>query len=262
MDVDAIIAEASASATAQDQPKTDAVAEAPVETTETTAEPQADTKPEVKTEEAFPRKAVNAISYRDKKIGRLTEQKSALEKEVAELRAKAPKEADFEGKPYGDYLKAEAKHAAAEENKTARLTEIDQEAANEKAEWEAERKQNFTSKFNEAKKQYADFSKTVDPIMQAPMAPHVWEAILETENPELTLFAIAKDEALEDLNSMNPTRVAMQLARLEDKGRELVKPKATTKAPAPMTPAKGSATGGKPLHEQSVEELQKWVSNQ
>ena len=153
MDIDAIIAEANVSVEAQTEPKTEVKADATEEQTETTevaTEPQAEGKTEEKAEVLFPKKAVNAISYRDKKIGKQAERIRALTQEVEALRAKAPKEEDFEGKPYGDLLKAEAEHAAETKFKTEKLKEIESEDAEEKSAWEAERKQNFSTKLNES----------------------------------------------------------------------------------------------------------------
>lgn len=268
MDVDAIIAEATAPVAAQTQPEIkagDAPAEAP-EVTEPTPEATPEEKPEAK-EDSFPKKAVNAISRRDKKIGKQAEQIRALNAELSKLRTQAPKEApkeaDFEGKPYGEYLKAEAKHAAAEEITERETKRIESDLEATKIAYKEERGQIIADNAVEARKSFSDFDavlKASKPVLDS-LPPEIQELFLDADNGAFALYAVAKEGALEDLADMSIGRAAMTIKSMEDKGLALKQPKKATNAPAPMSPAKGTGTGGKPLHEQSVDELMKWVKS-
>lgn len=262
MDIDAIIAEAAKpEVEAQVQPK-DAVSETESKQESEVAEPKADDKP-IKVDEPFPKKAVNAISYRDKKIGRQAEQIRSLKEELESLRGKAPKEADFEGKPYGDYLKAEAKHAAAEESTEREVKRIESRLKSEEAAYKEERGKAIAENAAEARKAFSDFDdvlKAAKPTLDS-LPADIQELFLEADNGAYALFALAKEGVLDDLADMSPARAAMTIAKMEDKGLSLSKAKEVSKAPAPITPLKGTGTGGKSIEQMSGKELLKIARN-
>ena len=103
-----------------------------------------ESKPEKSFDHPWPKTARNAVTKRDRKIGK-------LEAEIAQLRSQvpqktelktdsgsdAPDESKFEN--YGDYLKAVAKWEARQEFATQRKQEQQQQLASKEQEWASER---------------------------------------------------------------------------------------------------------------------------
>jgi hypothetical protein len=257
MDIDAIIDAAPAAPQAQAQPENTPETDATTEVNSEPAEPKA---PEAK-EDAFPKKAVNAISRRDKKIGKQAEQIRRLNEELTALRSKAPKESDFEGRPYGDLLKAEAKHAAAEESTERELKRVESEDKAAREEWKQERLEALGTNSAEARKSIPDFDtvlKQSKPFLDS-LPEEISDALLEADNPAFAVVALAKEGLLGELADMSPTRAAMLIAKMEEKGLALVSKPEATKAPAPIAPVKGSGTAGKPVERMSGKELLKSI---
>lgn len=265
MDIDAIIA-AGVSAPAENaQPRADAAEEATTETPEgESTEPEAGNEPK---EEMFPKKAVNALSRRDKKIGKQAAELAQLRHELEALRKAQPsesqaketepQEADFE--TYGQYLKAIARYEAKNLVSETKKEDSEQKAQSAEKEWEAERAEAIDENADQAKAAFPDFKKVLDSasddkgIIQ--LSPHVRKTLLEADNGAFALYVLAKEGLLDEVNAMSPARAAMTIARMEDKGLALSKQKPVTQAPAPMIPAKGVATGSKPAERMSGKEL-------
>jgi hypothetical protein len=275
MDFDAVIAEAQAAAAAQQPEPETAVTEETQQTevlqenTEEVEAPVEEAKTE--TEVMFPKKALNAISRRDKTIGKLKAREQQLQSELEALKAKAPEqkatvqgepqEADFE--KYGDYLKAVARWEAKQEYSETYKKQAEESAKAKLDEWKTERIEAMEDNAAEARKAFSDFDMvTSEAFQSAKLEQHVIDAFLEADNPAFALVALAKEGLLADLNDMSPARVAMTIARYEDKGLALSKTKQQSKAPAPLRPAKGVSSGEKPLHERSVDEVMKWYQSQ
>ena len=276
MDTDAIIAEANLPADAQSQPETttavteDATKETPVTeevNPETEAQEPGTEEAESKTdEELFPKKAVNALSRRDKKIGKLQAEKQALMQEIEALRKGASKpeikesteikEEDFA--TYGEYLKAVAREEAKQEYQKAQKEQQELKQKGEAESWRTERIEALEDNAAEAKKAFPDFDRLADEALKAAnLGQHVIDAFLEAENPAFALYSLVKENSLDSLNDMSPARVAMAIARAEDKGLALSKTKQISKAPQPLSPAKGVTPTGKDLSSLSFMELKK-----
>lgn len=263
---DAIIAEGLA---APAQPETkDAPEETPTGTEVETPEPAA--SDEDKPEEMFPKKAVNALSRRDKQIGKLKAEKQQMRQELEELRQKAapkaevkdesPKEDDFE--TYGEYLRAEARFAAKQELRETQKQQTETKAKADADEWEEDRRIAIEENHQEALKTFSDFKTLLDDNSddkgQISLSPAARRALLESDNGAFALHSILKNGALDELNQLSATKAAMLVARHEDKAIAASK-KQTTKAPTPMTPSKGVASNSKSLDRMSPDELHKWV---
>lgn len=281
MTIDSIIAEAFPPATAQ--PQADAAKPVDVKEAETTEaakeepveESGESTQPPKSEEVAFPKKAVNAISYRDKKIGRLQAERDHMRQELEQLRQKPasaetkadgePKEADYEGKPYGEYLKAVARYEAAQHFKENKAKEIEQRTQSEAQEWEAERSAVIDENHAAAQKAFPDFKDVMDEAADdkgmIPLSQNLRRAILESDNGAYALYALIKEGLLDQANQMSLPKAAMTVARMEDRGLALSKVKKVTKAPEPMAPAKGAASATRSLDQMSGKELLKWVKS-
>lgn len=86
----------------------------------------------------------------------------------------------------------------------------------------------------------------------------VAEALLEAENASLALFALAKEDRLEDLADLPIHRIAMEIGRAEERGKAyLSSGNKATNAPPPMQGLRGTGSASKSLDNKSVEELMK-----
>lgn len=233
-------------------------ADTPIEATKETPEvPEDEPKAaEEKTEDAFPKKAVNAISRRDKMIGKLRAESSAKDARIAELEKKLgvggpPKEEDFDN--YGDYLKESLKHE---------LTPKEEPKAEEKSIygdvdpiWVQEREESITEKVSEYVKAIPDFQDVLvqsSEILDA-LPGNIQRLFLEADDGAVAYYNLAKEGKLPSLLSMSEGRAAFVIAQAEAKGISPSKP--ISKAPAPMTPNKGTVKSVKDAGDMSADEL-------
>lgn len=261
-----------------------AAQEAPVtETPEIEAQTQADeldgsddrAESQKSDDVAIPKKILNAMSHKDRRIGKLTAKQYEAEAKIRQLEeqlakyntpsesTKSTSQKAEEYDNYEDYLKALAEHKVNEkmqENEKKRLTEQSQYA---QAERHNERVTHLEQNDVAAKESFSDydmvFKEHEDIIADAP--EHIKLAFLEAENPAYAFYALAKEGKLESLLSMSPYQVVSTIARYEDKALSLAQQKTVTKAPPPISSVKGSASGKKSLNSLSARELAKWVES-
>ena len=205
--------------------------------------------PQAKAEDdvPFPKKAVNAISRRDKQIGKYKAELDHARAELAKYQAQTdtkkpenqpPKEEDFDN--FAEYLKAsarfEAKQEFAENNKKVAEDRVSQQ---EQA-WVSQREQIMVEKANELIQGNPEYKQLLvenaDVLDSLP--PHIERAFLEADNAALAFVALAKEGKLEALASMSPFQAAMEIGRAQDRGAALAKTKQVTQAPAPLSSAK------------------------
>lgn len=276
MSTDAIIAEAFAPAAAQAQPKTitenEGADEAPEVDNEVVADEPDDKETDVKkTFEQLPKKVANKISRQDRRIGQLTAEKYQLKQELESLKSKGtpnaksedaePREEDYANKTWGEYQRDLAAFHAKKAFSETKVKDTQQRADQVDTEIEAERLERRAELADAARKTFTDFDVTLNKAFQGiKLKPHVIEALDEADNGTHALYALAKEGFnFSELNDLTPAKAAMLIARYEDKGLTLSKTKQVTKAPTPMTPAKGlGAASGKPLDQMTGDELNKW----
>ncbi len=235
-----------------------------VETKEATEE-----KPPTETHESedvpFPKKAVNALSRRDKQIGKLQAQLAADRAELAKFREakspanNSPTEDGFDN--YGEYLKAVARHEAQQEfSQNSKKQEEAATTAQQEA-WQAERTDYITNRAKEALETIPDykqlFMENADILQSLP--PHIEKAFYESDAPELAFYALAKEGKLDSLFEMSPGRAAIEIGKAEMRGEALSKAKQITKAPAPLERLKGTGSSNKSLETMSSQDLLKWL---
>lgn len=218
----------------------------------------------------FPKKAVNAISRRDKTIGKLRAENQHYQQRLRELEAgnaipphkqvtqgkppalDAPKEEDYD--TLGDYLGAVAEHKA-EQKLAAHLEKQrdEQRDAQERA-WIAQREdtvvtmaQDFMKNNPDAEALLAEHADLIDGFPE-PIA----RLFLEAENAPLAFYNLAKAGKLEALASMTFAQAAMEIGRAQS--TPITKPE--SKAPAPLPSARGPG-GSKSLNQMSGAELRK-----
>ena len=271
-----------------DQPESSAGAEqalpdaAPV--AETTPEPIAEqegeapkAQPETLNAAEELEKLRKAKARDDRRIGKLTAVKYQAQKEAEELRKRLseyetkkptgtekPKESDFEGRPYNDYVEA-----LADWKFEQRISERDKKSTDEtvkqrNTEYIREREDLMDDNGEKAAKEIHDFN-TVMNEYQAElrgMAPHVRLALLDAENGAFALYQLLKEETLESLNEMSERRVNQIVGKAEDRALAALKSKPVSKTPAPLKPNTGTGSASKEITaSSSVKDILKWVQS-
>lgn len=188
---------------------------------------------------------------------RLLSELSAKEREIEELRSKAPAnagdadeekepvEADFNGDwfAYRDALTAFRAGQRAREiirkelssKEQSELTTKQTEAARERALAHAER-------IEDAREVIADFDEVMGTMKGVQVRQDVIDEIMSSDKSALLSYHLAKNpEKLDALNSMNARELAREMGRLEATVA-LPEAKKQTSAPPPLTALKGGAS--------------------
>ena len=236
--------------------------------TEVVNEEQESTE-ETQVETPFPKKAVNALARRDKKISKLQAEYAAAQSEIQTFREQAqttqsenvPTEEQFDN--YGDYLKAVAKHEFEQEATQKNEEQLQAQQAEKEQAYVAERETYATDKAREAIDKIPEYKELflehADVLQSFP--PHLERAFLEADEPGLAFYALAKEGSLEGLMNMSPARAAMEIGKAEVRGAALSQKKQITNAPAPLQKLKGAGKVGKSPDTMSSDELLKWANN-
>jgi hypothetical protein len=135
---------------------------------------------------------------------------------------------------YDDYIEALTDWKVA-----AKSQSLAQDAA--KGVMEHERQANYAERLTEAKASIPDFDAVVG-NSEIPIAPHVADAVLDSERgPEIFYQMAQRPELAAHLNSLSPTRAAMEIGRLE--AQLATQPvKTPSNAPAPISPLTTGST--------------------
>ena len=228
---------------------------------------QVDQKNPQSTDVPFPKKAVNAISRRDRQIGKMRAEIAAMRAEVERFQSQAnqgrksdgvPREEDFDH--YGDYLKATTMHEFRKEQAEREQVQQQQQISQQEQRWIAERSAALDAKEQEYVASIPDYaevmSENADIVQEFPA--HVKRAFLEADDASLAFYNLAKSGKLESLASMSPYRAAMEIARAQD-----IKPTAVkqTQAPKPLQGAKGTGKGSPSLDDMSWAEMKKFLKS-
>lgn len=235
-------------------------------------------------EEAFPKKAVNAISRRDKQIGKLRAELDAARQEAAKFRepptqqtqnntqggqlspAKTGiptklKEGDFSN--YADFMEARSEEIAdwKIDQKFAErdVKQKETDTSTKESVWRGERATLADKQAEEFLKDHADaqalYDEHADTIRELPQT--IKDALLAADNVPMALFNLAKDGKLDDLADMSlvDAKVEIRLAQLKQPE------KTQSKAPAPLSSSRGSVASEKSLDSMSGDELLKWATS-
>lgn len=245
------------------------VTETPTEETTTeTPEPSAE-----KEEVQFPKKAVNAISYRDRKIGQQKAQLEQANARIAAVEAELAKSKPTAlpngvplkletGEPnpdaYTDYQKYldDRQDWRLEQREAARSKETEStQAQTQQQQFIAERQTAFTSELKTDKEATALLEEYAD--LEVP--DHIANIFLEAEPADAirAFKVLAKEGRLEALIAMPLARAAMEIG----KAQIATTPKPKTNAPKPLPASRGSVAGDKSLEQMSGAELVAWVKS-
>lgn len=222
----------------------------------------------------FPKKAVNAISRRDKQIGKMRAEMAALQAEVAKYTQNQaqppknqtvvnegfPKEEDYE--TYGDFLEAKLLHKIKQEQATQDKSKQEQALSAQKQEWVNQREQEIVSKVEGHKGAIPDFVQVIETYADIAdeFPEYIVQAFYEADDAPLAFYNLAKDGKLEALSSMSPYRAAMEIALAQNKKSPVLNRVSNT--PAPISAAKGSGSGSKSLENMSWSEMKTFLKTQ
>lgn len=237
-------------------------AEAPEVTTEV-QQPEAEKAPE---EQPWPKKAVNAMSRKDKQLGKLrgqnqmyAQQLQAMEAELAKYKNAAPREEDFKDKTYGEFLEAQARYKVKQEQEAENKQRQSQQQTQQQQQFYAQREahvaqqaQQFIAEFADAKQVLIENSDVIDDLPD-----HIQNAFLESDNAPLAFYTLAKEGNLERLAELSPLQAAIEIGKAIQRGSKPKPP--VTQAPKPLAAAKGTGNATKSLAEMSPKELMKWA---
>lgn len=237
------------------------------ETSQATEAPKEQPKAE---DTPWPRKAVNAMSRRDREIGRLRAQLRELQaKEQTKQNTNTqpanaePQEKDFA--TYGEFLQASTLYKLRQELAEAKKAEHTERTNETKS---AERKRYVETKSQsiiEAAQKYArqlpDYQQVVqenhDIIDNFPEA--IQDLFLEADDAALAFYNLAKDGTLATLAEMTPARAALAIA----KAHKAPTPQRQTQAPRPMQGASGTGQSASNLGQimKNPDALRKWIKS-
>lgn len=261
--------------TTQTADAVDSVIDAEIATlTEKTDKPEAAETEKPEGEQAAPKtyteddwnKAQRDLERERRRIGKITAQKYDFKakydnamQQIAEFQKNAPKPAEPDIKNYTDYgqyqkdlINFQIKQNAPPE-KPAQTGEDPQRAV-----WRETRKPVLVSQIQAASQTFPDiqqkFQSNVQLLDSLPQT--VADAFLEADNGALAIYQLIEDGMIQHLGGMSPDTVTAMIERAEDKALSRQKP--ATKAPTPMSAARGTAPSSKTLESMSGDELLKW----
>lgn len=217
----------------------------------------------------FPKKAVNALSRRDKQIAKYKAQNEELQKQLYELQAMqqqaAPPKQELKEPTINDFDDYESYEAArvqflvnqileqqnSQQKEQAQLTK---EQA-EQEQYLIERHAHVDAKADELMQVASDYIDVINEhgdILDS-ASPELEAAVLQMDNAPLAIYNLAKAGRLEAVAQM-PVNLAMIELMLAEK-QEIKQVNKVSSAPAPMKATKGTGTGFKEWSQKSPREL-------
>jgi hypothetical protein len=216
------------------------------------------------TPEQLAKREENRQSHLNRKLAkqRLRNENAELKARLAQLETKpvqpkdsgAPKLENFDS--LDEWVLATAKHLKDAESKVA---EEQNQGSKASAKVEAQRGETVQKiqKFASEVPDYVALVNQNDQVLSN-FPLEIETAFLNADNAPLALYALMKEDALEDLYDYPPERLAYIIGKAEERGKSYITPvKKVTSATAPIESLKGTGRAGKSLDEMSVEELMK-----
>lgn len=201
------------------------------------------------------KKIINANSRKEKVITNLGKKLTQANQTIAELQQKlaapAPREEDFEGKPYGEFLTATTRHEIKVGNAEEAIQNLTKEASEIQAELGGAVEKAIDESGEIAAKTYPDFMQTIEkyaaqfPSGKIEFSRAAWDVMSRSDDGMPVIYAIVKDNAFSHFNSLPPIEAAMMFKDYERKAESLPKIKHVSSAPEPITSARGVASGSK-----------------
>lgn len=233
-------------------------------------------------EDAFPKKAVNALNRKDKKIYKLqnklndsTQRIASLEQQIYKLKSEIsqavpPQEMDFE--TYGEYLNALNRFNVKQELSERDVTNAERGIEETRREAEAVNQEVITEQISAIEESYQrvkhllpDYMATLDRYAepqpgggptQLNLKDIPREALAMSEEGALALYGMMKDGALADFNQItNPYQAANIVNEYIQHGRQQIAAKTKSKAPKPITATTGAGAHTPTLKDMSPDKL-------
>lgn len=238
-----------------------------VETEEVERTEAEETEGETEGEVEFPKKAVNALSRKNKTINKLRAQMQELEAKL-----NATPQAD-EAKPinpddfdqYGDYIEAKIEALAEQKIKQSQGDMQQQQLQAQKDQLNAQRDQYIIEQAQEAAQVLTDLpqvwqqnAQTLDTLPQ-----EITDIFYGIDNAPAAIYTLAKEGKLESLRYANPAVAAYEIVNAQNRGMELMSKPQTrvSNAPQPIEKAKASGSIKKQLHQLKGDEILNWVKS-
>ncbi len=204
----------------------------------------------------------NALSRKDKKIGRSSFRIDQLSQEIHDLKSwqqkPEPEVDDFED--YGKFLTATTDDRLDRRQTQNDIKAKEIELQNSKEELRSSREQAMNEDEILARKAFPDFEK-VTGRSNILLSDAATSAIHESDSPAMALYSILKDGLLDHFNDLSPAMAGAMMQEHLMKAQALAKPKKLSNAPNPMTPARGGASGEKSIDQMSPEQLKTWFNS-
>lgn len=210
----------------------------------------------------FPKKAINALNRKDKKITKLQAQYEAAMRELDAIKQKNQKPIADDFNSFDEYIDALIDHRAANKasNSEVQQQQFTPQQIQEQVYYE-QKAVALQTKASELSQKLPDFNQVRDAnsdVLDA-LPIDIVKAVYEADNAPLALYVLAKENKLEGLSDMSPTRAAMELARAEIRGQQFLQKKQTN-APAPVTGVKAKSNpNSRGLESMDADELLKWA---
>lgn len=260
-EIDSVLAEANA------QIATDTQVDAPQG--EVTEAPKDDSQKTDSDDDSvkFPKKAINALSRRDKTIGKLRAELAALKAvqgqqppqqaqqlQKADKSDSPPQQEDFD--EFLDYVKASLKYELRQDQAKTKAEADSQESTYKENLWKAEREQAIVQSFDGHKQALPDFEQVIASFVDVAddFSPEIENIFLSANDPALAFYNLAKEGKLEALATMSPYQVMREVALAEMKKPDV---KRVSSAPNPISGASGASRTTKRIEEMSGDELLK-----
>lgn len=231
-------------------------------------QPEGDQETDAEDNAPFPKKAVNALSRRDKIIAKERATVAALKAELDQLRSAslaspknepqvsndAPKEEDYDN--YGDFLEAKLLHKVKlEQANQAKELEARNQAEQRNA-WVAEREQGMVVKAQEHAQSIPDFVNVLEDVgdFLDTLPPEITQAFYEADDAAMAVYNLAKEGKLEAIARMSPYKAAMEIAKAEAKKVQVNR---VSNAPQPIKSATGRGVSSKGFDDMNGVEMMK-----
>lgn len=216
----------------------------------------------------FPKKAVNALNRKDKKINKLRAERRELQAQMRELEAKlkdAPQSKghseinpdDFDN--YGDYINAQVE-ALVEQRMTQSQYDMQKQQLTKQQEQELQKRNEIVlEQAREAAQTLTDLPQLWEQnaaILDA-LPDQITDMFYELDNAAAAVYVLAKEGKLQGLMHKNPYLAANEIINAQSRGIELLSKPQTriSQAPQPIKPAGGNVKTSKTINQMSGKEL-------
>ena len=205
-------------------------------------------------ETIFPKKAVNALSRKNKQINKLRARMQELEAKLKES-PEAPKDQvdinpdDYDS--YGEYVDARVEALVEQRLSQSQSDMQKQQITQQQDQLKAQRDQYIIEQANEVSQTLTDLPQvwSENAALLDALPEQISDIFYNIDNAPAAIYTLAKEGKLESLLYANPNVAAYEIVNAQNRGMELLaKPQPqVSQAPTPITKARGTGTVKKEL---------------